>query len=163
MSNADAEAAQRLRALPPQLQRAVVERGPLFGTRNPSSVLIMRIRDAEKGIVRSNHVEVAATANPAPPPPPPPGDPPVDMMMAAHYGAMAGQRFQGQAVPAMGVPGMLAMYPQPPPPPGLPPPGTPAAAAVAAQQAAAVAAAKLPQPPPPPPPTQPPTQMFQSL
>lgn len=45
----DGEAAMRLRALPPHLQRVVMERGPIAGTRNPSSVLISRIRDAEMG------------------------------------------------------------------------------------------------------------------
>lgn len=45
----DGDAAMRLRALPAHLQRLVVERGPIAGTRNPSSVLISRIRDAEMG------------------------------------------------------------------------------------------------------------------
>lgn len=45
----DPEAATRLRSLPPHLQRVVMDRGPLMGTRNPSSVLIVRIRDAETG------------------------------------------------------------------------------------------------------------------
>merc|ERR1712226_1081241 len=49
MNPVDPEAATRLRSLPPHLQRVVMDRGPLMGTRNPSSVLIVRIRDAETG------------------------------------------------------------------------------------------------------------------
>jgi len=45
----DGEAALRLRALPPHLQRVVIERGPVTGTRNPSSVVISRIREVEMG------------------------------------------------------------------------------------------------------------------
>lgn len=43
----DGEAAVRLRALPPQLQRMVMDRGPVAGTRNPSSVVISRIKEVE--------------------------------------------------------------------------------------------------------------------
>lgn len=43
----DPEAADRLRALPPHLQQAVVQRGPVSDTRNPSAVLIARVRDVE--------------------------------------------------------------------------------------------------------------------
>mmetsp|Transcript_100494 Transcript_100494/g.199583 ORF Transcript_100494/g.199583 Transcript_100494/m.199583 type:complete len:434 (+) Transcript_100494:121-1422(+) len=43
----DPEAADRLRALPPQLQQSVMRRGPLSETRNPSAVLIARVRDVE--------------------------------------------------------------------------------------------------------------------
>jgi len=45
----DPEAADRLRALPPHLQQAVMRRGPVSDTRNPSAVLIARVRDAEIG------------------------------------------------------------------------------------------------------------------
>jgi len=44
------EAADRLRALPPHLQQAVIRRGPITDTRNPSAVLIARIRDAESAL-----------------------------------------------------------------------------------------------------------------
>lgn len=47
----DPDAALRFRQMPPQLQRQVIDRGPIAGTRNPSSVLISRIRDAEMGRV----------------------------------------------------------------------------------------------------------------
>lgn len=47
-SMVDPEAANRLRSLPPNLQRIVIDRGALAGTRNPSSVLICRVRDAER-------------------------------------------------------------------------------------------------------------------
>jgi len=47
----DPEAADRLRALPPHLQQSVVRRGPISDTRNPSAVLIARVRDAELGRV----------------------------------------------------------------------------------------------------------------
>lgn len=45
----DPDAADRLRALPPLLQQVVLQRGPVADTRNPSAVLITRIRDAELG------------------------------------------------------------------------------------------------------------------
>eukprot|EP00927_Polykrikos_kofoidii_P059679 TRINITY_DN54820_c0_g1_i1.p1 TRINITY_DN54820_c0_g1~~TRINITY_DN54820_c0_g1_i1.p1 ORF type:complete len:490 (-),score=114.01 TRINITY_DN54820_c0_g1_i1:156-1535(-) len=45
----DPDAAAKLRSMPPQLQKLVIERGPIVGTRNPSSVLIARMRDAEMG------------------------------------------------------------------------------------------------------------------
>lgn len=61
----DPEAATRLRSLPPHLQRMVMERGPLAGTRNPSSVLIVRIRDAERG---SATAAAHGLGLPAPPP-----------------------------------------------------------------------------------------------
>eukprot|EP00418_Pyrodinium_bahamense_P015149 CAMPEP_0179106256 /NCGR_PEP_ID=MMETSP0796-20121207/49396_1 /TAXON_ID=73915 /ORGANISM="Pyrodinium bahamense, Strain pbaha01" /LENGTH=400 /DNA_ID=CAMNT_0020804281 /DNA_START=34 /DNA_END=1234 /DNA_ORIENTATION=+ len=47
----DPEAAMRLRALSPHLQRRVLERGDLRHTRNPSAVLIARVRDAESGVL----------------------------------------------------------------------------------------------------------------
>jgi len=49
ISGADGESAQRLRMLPANYQRIVIERGPILGSRNPSSVLIARIRDVEMG------------------------------------------------------------------------------------------------------------------
>lgn len=42
-------AAARLRSLPSELQRRVLERGSLFGARDPSAVLISRVRDATAG------------------------------------------------------------------------------------------------------------------
>lgn len=45
----DPDAADKLRALPPHLQYAVIDRGPVSSTRNPSAVLIARIRDVELG------------------------------------------------------------------------------------------------------------------
>eukprot|EP00928_Gymnodinium_smaydae_P083905 TRINITY_DN6714_c0_g1_i1.p1 TRINITY_DN6714_c0_g1~~TRINITY_DN6714_c0_g1_i1.p1 ORF type:complete len:630 (-),score=188.92 TRINITY_DN6714_c0_g1_i1:77-1966(-) len=45
----DAESGARLRALPPALQRVVMDQGAIIGCRNPSSVLSSRIRDAEMG------------------------------------------------------------------------------------------------------------------
>lgn len=45
----EGDCAMRLRNLAPHLQRQVVERGPIGGSRNPTSVLICRIRDAELG------------------------------------------------------------------------------------------------------------------
>jgi len=41
------EAAERFRALPPHLQNQVLQRGPVSDTRDPSAVLIARIRDVE--------------------------------------------------------------------------------------------------------------------
>jgi len=48
-SMVDPDAAQRLRDAPPVVQQAVCERGAILGVKNPSSVLIARIRDAELG------------------------------------------------------------------------------------------------------------------
>mmetsp|Transcript_118976 Transcript_118976/g.381222 ORF Transcript_118976/g.381222 Transcript_118976/m.381222 type:complete len:328 (-) Transcript_118976:109-1092(-) len=45
----DPEAADRMRVLPPHLQQVVMARGPVSDTRNPSAVLIARVRDAELG------------------------------------------------------------------------------------------------------------------
>jgi len=45
----DPEAADRLRSLPPHMQQSVMRRGPISETRNPSAVLIARMRDAELG------------------------------------------------------------------------------------------------------------------
>merc|ERR1711920_9612 len=42
----DFQAASRLRALPPHLQRHVLIRGTLSGVRDSSSVLMSRVRDA---------------------------------------------------------------------------------------------------------------------
>merc|ERR1719296_258902 len=42
----DFQAASRLRALPPHLQRHVLMRGTLSGVRDSSSVLMSRVRDA---------------------------------------------------------------------------------------------------------------------
>ncbi|CAK0803185.1 unnamed protein product [Prorocentrum cordatum] len=49
MSNVSAEAAQRMRQLAPHLQQVVLKRGPLHDARNPTAVLLARIRDAELG------------------------------------------------------------------------------------------------------------------
>ncbi|CAK0857149.1 unnamed protein product, partial [Prorocentrum cordatum] len=75
----DPEAAVRLRGLPPELQRRVLERGGLSATRNPSAVLIARMRDAEKGEV----VTQAGVGEPAPPPAEN-GHPGVEALIAAH-------------------------------------------------------------------------------
>lgn len=47
----DPEAAKRMRALPMSLQQSIIRRGPIADTRNPSAVLIARVRDAEAGKV----------------------------------------------------------------------------------------------------------------
>eukprot|EP00932_Pfiesteria_piscicida_P008502 SRR837773.18936.p1 GENE.SRR837773.18936~~SRR837773.18936.p1 ORF type:complete len:374 (-),score=12.12 SRR837773.18936:49-1170(-) len=62
----DPEAADRFRGLAPHIQQAVMARGAVTDSRNPSAVLIARIRDAELG----RGVE--------PLPPPPAGPPPDD-------------------------------------------------------------------------------------
>lgn len=56
-------AAQRLRSLPPDMQRLVIERGSLFGARDPSAVLLSRVRDAMVGGVQGMGLGI-----PAPPP-----------------------------------------------------------------------------------------------
>merc|ERR1719277_1572341 len=45
----DASAQAKLRALTPELQRQVIDRGDLLDARNPNAVLMGRIRDAERG------------------------------------------------------------------------------------------------------------------
>eukprot|EP00931_Biecheleriopsis_adriatica_P065498 TRINITY_DN40019_c0_g1_i1.p1 TRINITY_DN40019_c0_g1~~TRINITY_DN40019_c0_g1_i1.p1 ORF type:complete len:1136 (+),score=222.43 TRINITY_DN40019_c0_g1_i1:72-3479(+) len=45
--NVDERSADKLRACPPHIQEEVLNRGGLAGTRNPSAVLLSRIRDAE--------------------------------------------------------------------------------------------------------------------
>lgn len=61
----DPEAADRLRALPLHLQQVVMSRGPVSDTRNPSAVLIARMRDAEIGRFAGGSAGGAS---------PPPGD-----------------------------------------------------------------------------------------
>ncbi|CAE8643845.1 unnamed protein product, partial [Polarella glacialis] len=75
----DPEASTRLRAMPPHLQRIVMDRGPLMGTRNPSSVLIVRIRDAERGANRT-----AEGLGMAAPPPPLGSDPIVERLIRTY-------------------------------------------------------------------------------
>merc|ERR1719447_2723728 len=43
-------AATMLRSKPPEVQRMVLSRGGLSGTRNPTAVLVSRIRNAEEGL-----------------------------------------------------------------------------------------------------------------
>jgi len=47
-NNIDASAGAKLRALSPQAQQLVLERGDLQDARNPNAVLMGRIRDAEQ-------------------------------------------------------------------------------------------------------------------
>jgi len=58
----DPEAANRMRALPPALQQSIMRRGPLADTRNPSAVLIARVREAECGRPDSGSVEMERAA-----------------------------------------------------------------------------------------------------
>jgi len=58
----DPEAANRMRALPPALQQSVMRRGPLAETRNPSAVLIARVRDAESGRADGGAVDMDRSA-----------------------------------------------------------------------------------------------------
>eukprot|EP00747_Dinoflagellata_sp_TGD_P209783 gnl/TRDRNA2_/TRDRNA2_83156_c0_seq1.p2 gnl/TRDRNA2_/TRDRNA2_83156_c0~~gnl/TRDRNA2_/TRDRNA2_83156_c0_seq1.p2 ORF type:complete len:414 (-),score=87.37 gnl/TRDRNA2_/TRDRNA2_83156_c0_seq1:97-1338(-) len=48
-NNVDAESSDRLRALPPHLQQAVMQRGPVGDSRNPSAILLARVREVEQG------------------------------------------------------------------------------------------------------------------
>eukprot|EP00928_Gymnodinium_smaydae_P017949 TRINITY_DN16841_c2_g2_i1.p1 TRINITY_DN16841_c2_g2~~TRINITY_DN16841_c2_g2_i1.p1 ORF type:complete len:467 (+),score=108.43 TRINITY_DN16841_c2_g2_i1:137-1537(+) len=59
----DAEAADRVRALPPPLQQMVLQRGPIAHERNPSAALLARIREAEM----QQRVQPALGAGYAPP------------------------------------------------------------------------------------------------
>lgn len=61
----DFQAASRLRALPEHLQRQVLIRGSLSSTRDPSSVMMSRIRDAMGG---GGTLGVAAAPMPSPTP-----------------------------------------------------------------------------------------------
>jgi len=64
----DPEAADRLRALPPPLQQSVMRRGPLSETRNPSAVLIARVRDVEPAVAPSEYDRSAASDERGPKP-----------------------------------------------------------------------------------------------
>lgn len=77
LSQVDSGAAARLRNLPARLQRSVLDRGPLIGTKNPAAVLITRIRDAEQGRV-GDGVGIVA------PPPPLLADPAIERLIH-HY------------------------------------------------------------------------------
>jgi len=59
----DPDAGMRLRQLPTHVQQRILERGDLSHARNPSAVLIARMRDAEKGILPHDGL-----GQPAPPP-----------------------------------------------------------------------------------------------
>mmetsp|Transcript_66479 Transcript_66479/g.187267 ORF Transcript_66479/g.187267 Transcript_66479/m.187267 type:complete len:382 (-) Transcript_66479:84-1229(-) len=61
----DPDAAAQLRSLRPQHQRSVLDRGDLLKARNPSAVLIARMREAGNG-VRHMHDEVGVPAPPLP-------------------------------------------------------------------------------------------------
>merc|ERR1719436_1439256 len=71
MNPVEPHAGARLRALPPHMQRMVLDRGSLLGARDPSAVLNSRIRDAMVGGAQAVGLGV-----PAPPP----------LGMAAHPG-----------------------------------------------------------------------------
>jgi len=60
MNTVEPHAASRLRSLPPEMQRLVIERGSLFGARDPSAVLISRVRDATMGGAQSMGLGVPA-------------------------------------------------------------------------------------------------------
>lgn len=49
LSQVDGEAAIKMRSLPYPCQKAIIDKGPIMGTRAPSSVLLARIRDVELG------------------------------------------------------------------------------------------------------------------
>jgi len=68
----------RLHALPPLLQRRVIDRGDLSHARNPSAVLIARVRDAESGNLSQDGLGQPA--------PPPTGEthPGIEMMIARY-------------------------------------------------------------------------------
>lgn len=58
----DESAARSLREANPEIQKAVLDRGPLVGTQNPSSATIVRIRDARKELAASPNRPAAAGA-----------------------------------------------------------------------------------------------------
>jgi len=62
-SPVDPDVADRLRALPPHMQQAVVRRGPISDTRNPTAVLISRMRDVELGRGDTNQGSTALGGN----------------------------------------------------------------------------------------------------
>merc|ERR1719188_1558953 len=68
----------QLRSMAPDLQRRVLERGDLSHARNPSAVLIARMRDAKAGVL--------ATDGLGQPAPPPSGDchPGIEAMIARY-------------------------------------------------------------------------------
>jgi len=73
----DAQAEARFRNTPPHVARAVMDRGPISGTRNPASVLLTRIRDAENGRTGLH----SGVGLPAPPPPRGDADPEMERLI----------------------------------------------------------------------------------
>lgn len=83
-NNVDSSAASKLRALPPEQQKIVMDRGDLQDARNPNAVLMGRIRDAERTAeVRSS------------PPLPPEGSSDIDVFISENrIDASAGDRLR---------------------------------------------------------------------
>lgn len=67
-SNIDAPAARELKCEPPEIQWAVLQRGPVRSASNPSAALVGRIRDAKHGLGGGRFGQHAVAA-PAPLPP----------------------------------------------------------------------------------------------
>merc|ERR1719215_777684 len=63
----DAGAGQKLKSLPPDLMRSVIERGDLQEARNPNAVLMSRIREAERSGVSATAVVPASQVSPGDP------------------------------------------------------------------------------------------------
>eukprot|EP00928_Gymnodinium_smaydae_P047196 TRINITY_DN31483_c0_g1_i1.p1 TRINITY_DN31483_c0_g1~~TRINITY_DN31483_c0_g1_i1.p1 ORF type:complete len:337 (-),score=62.43 TRINITY_DN31483_c0_g1_i1:103-1113(-) len=75
-NNIDANAGQKLKSLPPDLMRQVVERGDLQEARNPNAVLMSRIREAERsGMSAANPLVATANVN---------GDPATEAFIVAN-------------------------------------------------------------------------------
>lgn len=153
-------AAQRLRTLPPEMQRLVLERGSLLGARDPSAVLISRVRDAMAGGAQGLGLGV-----PAPPPVSPGGLHQGIEALIVRYGldARCAQMLRALPPDKQALAAELPMHEARNP-----------SAFVMAQlqlphfQRSAVGAPLLSltglgQPPPPPPPTSPPASIFQVL
>merc|ERR1740130_749277 len=62
-------AANQLRREPTHIALAVIERGPLRSCRDPSGVIVARIRDAKKGTLGPAHNQGGGAAKPAALPP----------------------------------------------------------------------------------------------
>eukprot|EP00929_Paragymnodinium_shiwhaense_P089755 TRINITY_DN4994_c0_g1_i1.p1 TRINITY_DN4994_c0_g1~~TRINITY_DN4994_c0_g1_i1.p1 ORF type:complete len:656 (-),score=216.59 TRINITY_DN4994_c0_g1_i1:51-2018(-) len=57
----DPFAAAKLRGIAPALQKQVMAKGPISGVKNPSSVLLARVRDAEMGVLQPSTAPTMAS------------------------------------------------------------------------------------------------------
>jgi len=104
MNIVDPDAGQQLRQMPPELQRRVLDRGDLSHARNPSAVLIARMRDSKQGVLANDGLGMPA--------PPPVGDchAGIEQMIARYsLDARAAQMLRGLAKHKQGAAAQIDM------------------------------------------------------